>query len=113
MVLIIAYMCMFHPYEDQLAVNYSVSILDKMGKIIGTHSENNDKECESDGFNLKEYLERRRKCLLKHCGDVCTTTKTDSGKIMILQSENFQSINYYIFFRNRNILCEVGQGFSS
>ena len=73
MVLLLAYMCMFHPYEDQLAVNYSVSIFEK-----------NDKECESDGFDLEEYLERRRKCLLKYCGEVCNTTETDSGKFIIL-----------------------------
>ena len=66
-------MFMIHPYEDQLAVNYSISIFEK-----------NDKECESDGFDLEEYLERRRKCLLKYCGEVCNTTETDSGKFIIL-----------------------------
>ena len=75
-------MFMIHPYEDQLAVNYSISIFEK-----------NDKECESDGFDLEEYLERRRKCLLKYCGEVCNTTETDSGKFIILY---FKPTNYIL-----------------
>ena len=82
MVFILAYMFMIHPYEDQLAVNYSISIFEK-----------NDKECESDGFDLEEYLERRRKCLLKYCGEVCNTTETDSGKFIILY---FKPTNYIL-----------------
>ena len=95
MVLILAYMYMCRCYQDQqLAVKDSVSIWGKMGKIIGVQSEQTDEDCESDNFlDMEGYLESRRACLLKHCGDVCTTTKTESGKSMILQSENFQSIN--------------------
>ena len=96
MVLILAYMYMCRCYQDQpLAAKDSISIWGKMGKIIGVQSEQTDEDCESDNFlDMEGYLESRRKCLLKHCGDVCTTTKSDAGKIMILQVENRQSIDY-------------------
>ena len=101
MVLILAYMYMCRCYQDQqLAVNDSVSIWGKMGKIIGVQSEQTDEDCESDNFlDMEGYLESRRECLLKHCGHVCTTTETDSGKIMILQLEILQGIiKLYIYF---------------
>ena len=100
MVLILAYMYMCRCYQDQpLAAKDSISIWGKMGKIIGVQSEQTDEDCESDNFlGMEGYLESRRKCLLKHCGDVCTTTKTDSGKSMILQLENLQSIIYKVWF---------------
>ena len=85
MALILAYMYMCRCYQDQqLAVKDSVSIWGKMGEIIGLQSEQIDADCESDNFlDMEGYLESRRKCLLKHCGDVCSTTKNDSGKSMI------------------------------
>ena len=100
MVLILAYMYMCRCYQDpHLAVKDSVSISGKMGKIIGVQSEQIDADCESDNFlDMEGYLESRRKCLLKHCGDVCTTTKTDSGKSLILQLEKLQSIIWKVWY---------------
>lgn len=41
--------------------------------------------CEDDQFvDLEKYLQHRRRCILRHCGDVCKTDISSSkGKVLI------------------------------
>ena len=60
--------------------NGAQSILQKAG-IVSAKAQV-DHTCERDDFvEMGEYLDIRRKCLLKYCGDVCITKKeSDKGK---------------------------------
>ena len=45
-------------------------------KVAGLISKNilGSEECDRDDFgNMAEYLQNRRSCLLRYCGDVCKT----------------------------------------
>ena len=64
--------------------NGAQSILQKAGivppKVLG------DNTCERDDFvEMSEYLDIRRTCLLKYCGDVCITKQeSEKGKDYML-----------------------------
>ena len=47
-----------------------------------------DQSCERDDImEMSEYLDFRRTCLLRYCGDVCTTKQeNDKGKVHMLFS---------------------------
>ena len=55
-----------------------------------------DDNCERDDFEeMSEYLDFRRTCLLRYCGDVCITKQeSDTGK------DIFHQIKYNIIFIN-------------
>ena len=42
-------------------------------------------DCDDDQFvDMEKYLQHRRRCILRHCGDVCKTNISSSkGKIFI------------------------------
>ena len=58
------------------------SILYNSGIIPGNIVE--DVDCERDDFvEMGEYLEHRRACILKYCGDICNTKQeSEQGKVI-------------------------------
>ena len=60
--------------------NGAQSILQMAG--LASNKDQVDHSCERDDFvEMGEYLDIRRTCLLKYCGDVCVTKKeSDKGK---------------------------------
>ena len=60
-------------------------------KLTGLFTE----ECEKDDFvDMTEYLETRRNCILRYCGDVCQTKReSDESK----NRQKFVLIHIFIF----------------
>ena len=87
LVLGILYLCIHYIYEDSI-----------WRKIMGIHSQARSvlrmatfseriapDDCDDDQFvDMEKYLQHRRRCILRHCGDVCKTNISSSkGKIFI------------------------------
>ena len=64
--------------------------------LLDSNMDQVDHNCERDDYDeMSEYLDFRRTCLLRYCGDVCITKQeSDTGK------DIFHQIKYNIIFIN-------------
>ena len=87
MLLGILYLCIHYIYEDSI-----------WKKILGIHIQASPSirmvtfsekilpdDCDDDQFiDVEKYLQHRRRCILRHCGDVCKTSVSSSERKMFI-----------------------------
>ncbi len=77
----ILYLCIHYVYEDSIwrkimAIHSQASVVLRMVTFSERIAPD---DCDEDQFaDMEKYLQHRRRCILRHCGDVCKTTMSSS-----------------------------------